>query len=276
MRIDAHQHFWLFDPIRDSWITEDMLAIQRDFLPNDLAPLLKANSIDGVVAVQADQSPEETQFLVELSGAYAMIKGVVGWVDLRSNDIGALLDGYADVPVIKGFRHIIEGEDDPNFLMQLAFQKGIRELTKRNYTYDLLISAIHYESTLRCTIENPNQKFVLDHIAKPNIQEGEYERWADFIKKLAQRPNVYCKISGLVTEAKWGGWRQEDFSRYFIHAVRCFGTDRIMFGSDWPVCLLSATYDQWIEIVKNELLDFSEDDLEKFWGKNASRFYNLK
>lgn len=275
MRIDAHQHFWIYDTIRDNWITTDMEIIRRNFLPTDIAPLLKENQIDAVVAVQADQSPEETQFLIDLSSMYAMIKAVVGWVDLQSENIDELLAGYAQFPIVKGFRHIVEAESDSDFLMRAEVQRGIKALTKRGYTYDLLIRPQHYSSTLACVAANPEQVFILDHIAKPPIKSQEFTEWATFIAALAAFPNVSCKISGLATEADWKNWHLDHFRQYIDQAVASFGTQRILFGSDWPVCLLAASYAQNIEIVQDKLGKFTQADLDAFWGENASRIYNI-
>lgn len=200
MRIDSHQHFWLFDPVKDAWITDDMKVIRRNFLPNDISKILKDNRIDGAVLVQADQSLRETDFLIELAGAYKMVKAVVGWVDLRSEDVEEHLLKFSVHPIVKGFRHIIEAEADADFLMQPAFQRGIKALTERGYTYDLLIHPRHYTSTLECVAAHPKQAFMLDHMAKPAVAAGEFEEWATFIEALAAFPNVYCKISGLIVD----------------------------------------------------------------------------
>ena len=242
MRIDSHQHFWIYNVERDAWITDDMSVIRRDFMPTDLAPLLKENNIDGVIAVQAEQSHQETQFLVDLSAVYAMVKAVVGWVDLASGQVVEHLRHFSQYPIVKGFRHIVEGEEDPDFLMRPAIQRGIKALTKYGYTYDLLIRPRHFESTLACAKANPDQQFILNHMAKPDIKQKAFDEWAGFIADLAAFPNVACKVSGLATEADWMKWQLEDFARYIDHVIARFGKDRIMFGSDWPVCLLSASY----------------------------------
>lgn len=253
-----------------------MKVIQRDFMPNDLAPVLRENNIDGVIAVQAGQSHQETQFLVDLSTIYAMIKGVVGWVDLASEKIEEHLLHFSQFSIIKGFRHIVEGEEDVNFLMRPDIQRGIRALTKRGYTYDLLIRPRHFESTLACMEVHPRQQFILDHMAKPDIKSGEFDEWASFISKLASLPNVACKISGLETEADWQQWELADFAPYIDHVIASFGKDRVMFGSDWPVCILAASYKENLEIMGSRLLDFTEDEKQAFRGGNARRIYNVK
>lgn len=275
MKIDAHQHFWLYDPVRDAWISEEMQAIRRNFLPNDIGQTLKDNGFDGCVAVQADQSPQETAFLLELAQVYALIKGIVGWVDLLASDIDEQLAAYKQHPKVKGFRHIVEAEGNPDFLHQDAFLRGMEALTKHSYTYDLLIRPRHYASTLKCVAANPQQAFMLDHIAKPPIKTQEFTEWADFIGELANFPNVHCKISGLATEADWKHWKLDDFSIYIEHVIQCFGKDRVLFGSDWPVCLLAGTYEDSIRIVEDKLADFNQEELNGFWGDNAVKFYGL-
>lgn len=275
MRIDSHQHFWLYDAVKDAWINEEMAIIRSNFLPNDIAATLRAHAIDGVLAVQADQSAQETQFLLDLSSMYALIKGIVGWVDLQSSELEEQLKHYQQYPLIKGFRHIVEAESDPDFLMRPAVQQGIALLTKYGYTYDLLIRPRHYASTLACVAAHPGQRFNLNHIAKPAIKSKEYEEWAVFIAALAAYPNVYCKLSGLATEADWHHWKLDDFADYVVHVINCFGKKRIMFGSDWPVCLVAASYAESMQIVADKLGDFTETELADFWGENAVRFYNL-
>lgn len=276
MRIDSHQHFWIFNAERDAWITDDMTAIRQNFLPADLGTVLKSNGVDGTIAVQASQSREETQFLIDLSTMYAMIKGVVGWVDLQSVEIEQHLQHFNQYPIIKGFRHVIEGEEDPDFLIRPAFLRGIKALTKYNYTYDLLIRPRHYSSTLACVAENPDQRFVLDHMAKPSIKAKAFDEWAAFIEKLAAQPNVFCKVSGLVTEADWTEWKVEDFMPYIKHVIACFGKERIMFGTDWPVCLVAATYEDVMKIAEEALVGFDDEEQRAFWGGNAAQFYALK
>lgn len=276
MRIDTHQHFWLYHPEKDAWITDEMSAIQRNFLPNDISGTLKELGFDGVVAVQADQSHRETEFLLELAQVYKLIKGIVGWVDLRSERVEEYLENFSKHELIKGFRHVVEGEDDPDFLNRDEFLRGIAALTKYGYTYDLLLRPRHYQSSLACVAVNPNQAFVLDHIAKPPIKSQEFSDWAKYIEDLAAFPNVHCKISGLGTEADWKNWKLDHFTEYLTHVIRCFGKDRLMFGSDWPVCLLAGSYEDALRIVEHRLGDFSESELKGFWGDNAVKFYSLK
>ncbi|UIR57481.1 amidohydrolase family protein [Sphingobacterium sp. SRCM116780] len=275
MRIDAHQHFWQFDPIRDNWITDKMKVLQKDFLPLDLKFLLERNGIDGCIAVQADQSAAETKFLVQQAKDYSFVKGVVGWVDLGAEDIDEQLTQYKEEPIIKGFRHIVEGEEDADFLIRDAILNGFEFLTKHDYTYDLLIRPRHYTATTVCVRANPNQKFILDHIAKPPIKSKEFEEWALFIEELSGFSNVSCKVSGLATEADWKNWHLDDFSQYLDHVFHSFGKERVLFGSDWPVCLLAASYEESVAIVESKLTDFTVAEKESFWGLNAIKIYNL-
>ncbi len=275
MRIDTHQHFWKFDPIRDRWITEEMQVIKRDFSPLDIQFVLERNGFGGSVAVQADQSKEETAYLVQLANDYPFIKGVVGWIDLQAADIRQQLDGYQSDTVIKGFRHIVEGEADPDFLIRPAVLNGLKALADYGYTYDLLIRPRHYAATLDCVQQNPNLQFVLDHIAKPPIKSKAFDEWATFIDALSAFPNVVCKVSGLATEADWEGWKLDDFKQYLEHIFARFGKERIMYGSDWPVCLLAASYEESIAIVEDKLGQFTAAEKNAFWAENAIRVYNL-
>lgn len=277
MRIDSHQHFWIYDKQRDAWINEDMQpVIGKDFLPNDISSILKQSKIDGTVAVQASESEDETKFLVELSKVYALIKGVVGWIDLHDENLDSRLDYWSNELVVKGFRHVIEGEPKGDYLMQNTFQRGLTKLSEKGYTYDLLIRPRHFQSTLDCVAKQSNLTFVLDHMAKPNIAENQYDDWASFIKELAQFPNVYCKLSGIVTEAKWHNWQVEDLKPYVDFTLESFGAERVLYGSDWPVCTLSSSYEQWVNAVESLIGELSESERKMIWGGNAIRVYNLK
>lgn len=275
-RIDAHQHFWKFDPVRDSWITDDMSVIRRDFLPQDLEPLLKAHGFDGCVVVQSDQSETENTFQLDNAEKHAFIKGVVGWVDLRADNIEERLASYSQFPKLKGFRHILQGEADRALMLRSDFKHGISKLNKFGYTYDILIFPDQLAYTKEFVQTFPDQPFVIDHIAKPYIKDKKISDWEKDIKAVAEYENVYCKISGMVTEADWGNWKVEDFTPYIGVIVEAFGTDRIMFGSDWPVCQVAATYSQVVELVKGYFASFSTHEQEMFFGGNASAFYKLR
>ncbi|MBL6692907.1 MAG: amidohydrolase family protein [Flavobacteriaceae bacterium] len=274
MRIDSHQHFWKFDPIRDAWIDASMEKIARDFLPEDLKPLLDQSKIDGCVAVQADQSETETDFLLDFAGRYDFVKGVVGWVDLRSPQLSERLEHYCNNSFFKGVRHIVQAEKD-GFMLQESFLKGIQQLKDFNLTFDILIFPHQLEEAVALVKKNPEQAFVLDHIAKPYIKDKKIDQWAKHINQLAVHQNVYCKLSGLLTEADWNHWQEEDFTAYLTVIMKAFGADRLMYGSDWPVCLLAGSYPHVVRIVENFISSLSTDDQKKIMGQNAHHFYNL-
>lgn len=275
MTIDAHQHFWQFDPVRDAWINEEMQILQRDFMPAELADLYQELGIDGCIAVQADQSEAETQFLVDLANQHDFIKGVVGWVDLRSPDIEARLVHFAQEPRIKGFRHIVQGESDPNFILRPDFTRGIAHLASYDFTYDILVFPHQLGAVLEFVRRFPGQKFVIDHLAKPYIKDQYYDGWANQMRAIAQSPNVFCKVSGMVTEADWQNWRYEDFIPYLDLVFEAFGFDRLMFGSDWPVCLLGGDYTSVKGTLDQYLKASTPEEQAKFWGQNANSFYHL-
>lgn len=273
--IDSHHHFWLFDPARHEWITEEMSAIRKNFLPKDLEPILKHNGISGTVLVQVDQTETENEFQLKHADESDFIKGVVGWVDLQANNIEERLEFYQQYKKIKGFRHILEGEADRALMLKPAFMNGISKLKKYGYTYDILIYTDQLKYTKEFVAAFPDQPFVIDHLAKPNIKEHQIDEWKKDIEAVAQHENVYCKISGMVTEADWKNWKKEDFTPYLDVVINAFGTDRTMYGSDYPVCLVAATYEQMKSIVDDYFSSFSKDEQEKFFGKNAIKFYNL-
>ncbi|ADY51066.1 amidohydrolase 2 [Pseudopedobacter saltans DSM 12145] len=274
MRIDSHQHFWHYDPIKHEWIDDEMSNIRKDFLPEDLAPILKVNEIDGCVAVQADQTEEETNFLVSLAKENSFIKGIVGWVDLKAENIEDRLAHFKQEPLIKGFRHVLQGEE-PSFMLQADFKNGISKLKDFGFTYDLLLFPQHIKAAIELVKENPNQPFVIDHISKPYIKKGIVAGWSEDIKAISEFPNVMIKVSGMVTEADYKNWKKEDFTPYLDIVTEAFGTDRIMFGSDWPVCLVAASYTEMQSIPKEYYATFSNLEQEKILGLNAERFYNL-
>ncbi|MEJ6980848.1 amidohydrolase family protein [Pedobacter sp. P351] len=274
-KIDSHQHFWRFDPVRDSWINDDMKVIRKDFLPEDLAPILKENNIDGCVAVQADQSEEQNAFLLELAAANSFIKGVVGWVDLRAENIKESLTFYKGYEKMKGFRHVLQGEEDRALMLKPEFKRGISLLADYGYTYDILIYPDQLKYTEEFVKAFPDQQFVIDHIAKPNIKDKKLDEWKKDIKAVSQHPNVSCKISGMVTEADWNYWRNDDFDPYLDAVFEAFGIKRVMYGSDWPVCEVAGGYQKMLGLVQNYTSQLSENEQGLFWGKNAIDFYNL-
>ena len=273
-KIDAHQHFWLYHPVKDGWITSDMAVIQRDFLPADLWQLLDANQIDGCLAVQASQTTAENAFLLQLASANPFIKGIVGWVDLRAHDIDEQLRELARHVMIKGFRHVLQAEED-DFMLGKQFMNGISFLNKHQFTYDILINARQLMQAEKLVAAFPKQGFVIDHLAKPGIKKGEIADWQSGITAIAKHQNVYCKVSGFCTEADWDHWQPADVKRYLDVVFDVFGIDRMMFGSDWPVNLLAGGYSKTITCLKLYMAGFSNADQEKFWGGNAIKFYDL-
>jgi L-fuconolactonase len=276
MKIDSHQHFWKYHPIKDAWITEEMKVIQRNFLPFDLEPLLKENQFDGCVAVQADQSENETHFLLDLAKDNDSMKGVVGWVDLRAENIEERLEFYSKYDRLKGFRHIVQAEADVNFMLSESFQNGISKLEKYNFTYDILIFPKHFQNAEKLVAKFPKQKFVIDHLAKPDFKQNDFSVWEKGIRAIAKHPNVMCKVSGIVTEADWKNWKYEDFVFCLDILFDAFGINRLMYGSDWPVCLLAASYSGCMNIIEKYMSNYSEVDKRKVFGENAVQFYGLK
>jgi len=273
-RIDAHQHFWKFDPVRDSWIDETMLAIRRDFLPEDLLPVLQENQFSGCVAVQASQSEDETNFLVNLSAKNDFIKGVVGWVDLRGVTIEERLNHFSGHKKIKGFRHVVQGESD-DFMLRKDFQNGIGALKQFNFTYDILIFHRQLPAAISLANQFPDQPFVIDHIAKPDIKSGDISSWKKGIEEIAKAENTWCKISGMVTEANWKTWKTNDLKPYLDVIFENFSTDKLMFGSDWPVCNVASDYTEVVKTLEDYIAQLSSKDQNKIWYENAISFYNL-
>ena len=275
MVIDSHQHFWNYEPVKHEWIDDAMKVIRRDFTPEDLKLVYEQASVDGCVAVQADQTLEETDFLIDLASKNGFIKGVVGWVDLRANDISEVLELYAEKPIVKGFRHVVQGEADHNFLLRPNFLNGISKLDAHNFTYDILIFPHQLGATLEFVKQFPNQKFVIDHLAKPYIKDGFYEGWATLMKAVAKHENVSCKLSGMITEADYNSWSPNDLEPYMNLVLEAFGSERIMYGSDWPVCLVAGNYDQVKKTVTDFISKLSLNEQTLIMGKNAIEFYNL-
>ena len=275
LRIDSHQHFWIYNPERQNWMTDEMGVLKKDFVPADLSALLAECSIEGSVAVQASQAEVENEFLLDLASKSSLIKGVVGWVDLQSSTVTERLSYYSTQKKIRGFRHVIHDEPDINFMLRPSFLRGIRALRAYEFTYDLLIYPVHLPNALQLVRQFPEQPFVIDHIAKPNIGKGQLFEWKKHLAALAGIPNVSCKISGMVTEARWKNWKQTDFLPYLDTIVELFGTKRILYGSDWPVCTLSASYWETYGIVKTYFDAFSRGEQDDFFGGNAIRFYGL-
>ena len=276
MKLDAHQHFWTYDPVEYSWTGGPDSPISRSFGPEQLAPLLSSRGIDGAVAVQARQSLEENDYLLKLADEHDFVKAVVGWVDLRSPDVDAQLGRYARHPKFKGVRHIVQGESDDAFLLRDDFCRGVSRLADYGLTYDILIYHRQLPAAIEFARRFPNQPFVVDHIAKPDIKNGVTESWTRLIRELAACGNVHCKISGMVTEADHGAWTPEDIRPYLETALEAFGPSRVMFGSDWPVCLLAADYGTTFDLVDEATKYWSEEDRAKLFGGNCAAFYGIE
>ncbi len=276
MKIDAHQHFWKFDATEYFWIADQMNALKRDFLPGDLLPELQGTGFDGSVAVQARQCLEETRWLLDLADKNDFIKGVVGWIDLCSEKSEEQVKKFADHSKFSGVRHVLHDEPDDRFMLKDSFLSGIKMLGRYNLVYDILIFPRHLSYASELVSLFPQQKFVLDHLAKPFIRDGILSPWADRIEQLAKHPNVSCKLSGMVTEAIWHGWSKEDFKPYLDVIFDSFGPSRLMIGSDWPVCTLSSGYNSTMNIVIDYIHSLTTNEQDMILGRNAIRIYNLK
>lgn len=272
--LDTHVHFWKFDRKRDAWITDDMKILQQNYLPEQLAGTLHRNGVDGVIAVQADQQEVETRFLVELAKTHPLIRGVVGWVDLQAENIADRLDHFSQFSIIKGFRHVAQAEPD-DFLLQKNFQRGIAALQTHNYSYDILIYQHQLPAALQLVRKFPGQRFIIDHCAKPDIRSKNISDWKILMAEIAKCPNVCCKLSGLFTEAKWSSWTPADFYPCLDTVFEAFGTDRLVFGSDWPVILVAGMYVQWKSLLEKYMEKFKLEDREKVFGLNGAAFYEV-
>ena len=273
--IDTHVHFWKYNKVRDAWITDDMKVLQQDYLPEHVMLNLKRNGIDGCVAVQASQEEVETRFLVELSKTHDIVKGVVGWVDLREANLEERLQEFSEHKIIKGYRHVVQAEPD-DFLLRDDFQRGVRSLKNHDYSYDILVYPSQLPATLGFVSKFPDQRLIIDHCAKPDIKNHKMDDWKKWMQEIAKHENVCCKVSGLFTEAAWKGWAVSDFYPYLDVVFEAFGVDRVLFGSDWPVILLSGIYVQWKSLLEKYMENFKQEDKEKFFGLNAVRFYKLE
>jgi L-fuconolactonase len=275
LTIDAHQHFWKYHPGTHAWIDDAMKAIRQNFMPNHLQPVLQENNVNGCVTVQVDQTEAETDFMMALANDNTFIKAVVGWVDLKAANILEKLAYYKQFAIVKGFRHIVQGQA-AGFMLQDDFLHGIKALKEFGFTYDILIYPNQLLEAVELVKKNPNQLFVIDHLAKPYIKAGLIDDWKKDMNAIAQYENVYCKISGMVTEADYENWKPGELTPYLEVVTNAFGTDRIMYGSDWPVCLVAAPYKKTIEIVKDYFKSFSKEEQEKIFALNAIKFYKIK
>jgi len=275
MKVDSHHHFWKYNASQYDWIDDSMVAIRRDFLPLDLKQELNNASLDGAISVQARQCMEETNWLLDLAEEHDFLKGVVGWAPLADPGVRRIFDGLTNRRKLKGVRHIVQAEPDDRFILRDDFNAGVSALKEYDLTYDILI----YERQLPHAIEfvdrHPNQVFILDHLAKPGAKENEVEPWRTNIRRIAQRETVYCKISGLVTEADWTSWNEAQLSVYLETVLDAFGPRRIMFASDWPVCLVASSYEKWYEVVRRFCEKLTRDEQARIFGGTAIEAYKL-
>jgi L-fuconolactonase len=274
-RIDAHHHLWHYQPHEFGWINQQMSILRRDFLPHDLEPLLARASISGAIAVQTRQTLKETHWLLKSAEDAAWMKGVVGWAPIATPDFQQTLADLCRNTKLKGLRHIIQDEPDDQFILDPAFNRGIRMLRNTGLVYDILVHARHLPETVRFVDMHPDQSFVLDHCAKPPIATRQVEPWGTHIRELAKRPNVCCKLSGLVTEADWQQWTCAMLEPYWRVVLDAFGPSRLLFGSDWPVSLLASSYQRWVDTVTEWLAPLTESERNAIWGGTASRVYAL-
>lgn len=275
MRIDAHQHFWRFDPAEYGWIDESMSILQRDYLPQDIERHLARSNIEGTIAVQARQSMEENHFLLDLALKNDLIRGVVGWVDLCSSRVTEDLIRIGQDPLLKGVRYDVQDEPDDDFMTRSDFMRGISHLREFDLTYDILIRPRQLPAARRLVDEFPEQAFVLDHLGKPDIRSAAIEPWSEEVRALAEHSNLHCKLSGMVTEAAWDDWKREELFPFIDVVFDAFGPDRVMYGSDWPVCLLAANYSGTLDVVEEYAKGLSLTQRSKLMGSNAAGFYKL-
>lgn len=275
MRIDAHQHFWRYRPETHAWITDALAPLKRDFLPADLEPLLGAGGFSGCVAVQASQSLDETRFLLDLAARHAFVRAVVGWVDLVSPDLESQLERFCGDPRFRGVRHIAQDEPDDRWLARPDVVRGIGALRRHGLTYDVLVFARQLPAAIELVRQLPDQPFVVDHLAKPEVRAGRLEPWRTDLRALAAHENVLCKLSGLVTEAAWDTWSAESLDPYLETALECFGPGRLMIGSDWPVCLLAGNYARVTGLATDFIATLSADEQAAILGANAQHFYGI-
>jgi len=274
-RVDAHHHLWRYSAEEYGWIDESMAALQRDFLPQDLMREIAAAGIDGTVAVQARQTMEETRWLLKMADACEAIRGVVGWAPIAGEDFPGVMEEFEDRPKLKGLRHGFQGEKDENYILREDFNSGIRTLLGSGLVYEILIYERQLPQAIDFVDEHPEQIFVLDHVAKPLIAAGEMEPWAARMREMGRRENVWCKVSGMVTEADWGSWNAETLRPYLDVAVEAFGVRRLMAGSDWPVCLVACEYGRWFEVLREYFAGFSEEERDAVFGGTAVEVYQL-
>lgn len=275
MIVDAHNHFWKYDAQQYSWISDEIAPLKNDFYPAALKLEMDKNDVHASVAIQARHNEFDTTFLLEQAEINPFILGVVGWLDLTRADVEQSLDWYVRFPKLVGLRHLIPDEADDQFMLRKDFMEGVALLKEYELTYDLLLTEQHLPQAIQFMENFPDQKMVLDHLAKPLIKAGKLEPWATYIKELAQHENLYCKLSGLVTEANWNNWQEADIYPYLDIVFEAFGPSRLMYGSDWPVCLLASNYTRVLKLIKDYITPLEAKEQERVMGLNAVQFYNL-
>jgi L-fuconolactonase len=276
MRIDAHQHFWDIDRFEYPWMPPEPSPLRQSFLPDLLHRILKRSRFEGTILVQANTLLAETRWLLELAEAHEFIRGVVGWVDLTDPRLGAVLDELQKRPKFLGVRHPVHDESDDQWLVREDVLGGLAELARRGLPYDLLLRPKHLPLVPRVAARAPDLRMVIDHLAKPAIAAGRMEPWAQDIERAASLPQVYCKLSGMITEADPANWKADDLRPYVSHVLRIFGPDRLMFGSDWPVCITAGTWKQVLAAFTQAIGQQPIEFREKLLGGTAARFYGIK
>ena len=276
MKIDSHHHFWKYSAAEYGWIDDSLAVLRRDFMPDELKREIVRAGIHGVVTVQARQTVQETEWLLSLAEENSFIKGVVGWVPLAEPGVKQVIEKAAANPKLKSVRHVVQDEPDERFILRDDFNRGVSMLKESGLAYDILIFERHLPHAIEFVDRHPKQVFVLDHIAKPRIRENVIEPWRTNIRELARRENVYCKVSGMVTEAGFKTWTEAQLHPYFDVALEAFGPKRLMFGSDWPVCLAAAGYSRWVEIVRRFAGGLSAGERDWLFGRTAMQAYRLE
>jgi len=275
MVIDSHHHFWRYEPSKYAWISESMGVLRRDYLPPDLHREITAAGVNGVISVQARQTVDETQRLLDFADQNDFIRGVVGWVPLTSPAVEQDLQRFTERPKLKAVRHVLQDEPDDDYMLDDDFNRGIGALKDFGLRYDILIFERHLAQAIQLVDRHPDQVFILDHIAKPRIRERIISPWKENLREPARRPNVYCKLSGIATEADHRSWTPQQLRPYMQTALDAFGPRRIMFGSDWPVCLLAVSYRRWFDLVRDFIAPLTPDEQERVMGKTAIEAYAL-
>lgn len=275
MRVDSHQHFWRYSPQTHGWLDERMAPLRRDFMPEDAERELARFGFDGAIAVQAAQTLDETEFLLGLAAAHPFVVGVVGWVDLRAPDVSSVLGELARRPAFKGVRHVAQSEPS-GFLADASFRAGVKQLAQFDLSYDVLVFAHQLPEVVDFAASLPEVRFVLDHLAKPKVRSAELEPWRTQLSRVAELPNVCCKLSGLVTEAAWKAWQPTQLAPFIDAAVELFGTNRLLVGSDWPVCTLAGSCREVMRVFDDYFANFSASERAAIFGENAAREYRIR